>query len=143
MYLATFLVKLGYPVAPPSLHRTALVPYKYVQYSCSYYTMQKVYVIVIYRDNGMQWDTPVFATVWTAVIAYPEEHPRKTNSPAYDSCRSPTVPCGGIFRPQVKVTIINTYISITVYYYITQCRNLWDGKFQQARMAPGDVKLSS
>ena len=37
MYPATFLVKLGYPVAPPSLHRAALVPYKYVQYSCSYY----------------------------------------------------------------------------------------------------------
>jgi len=46
--------------------------------------MQKVYVIVFYRDNGMQWDIPVFATVWTAVIAYPEEYPRKTNSPAYD-----------------------------------------------------------
>ena len=42
-----------------------------------------------------------------------------------------------------KVTIINTYISITVYYNITQCGNLWSGKFQQARMAPGDVKLSS
>ena len=36
----------------------------------------------------------------------------------------------------------NTYISITMYYYITQCGNLWNGKFQQARMAPGDVKLS-
>jgi len=50
--------------------------------------MHKIYVIVIYTEYGMQWDIPVFATVWPAVIACPEEYPRKTNSPAYDSCEA-------------------------------------------------------
>jgi len=68
----------------------------------------------------MQWDIPVFATVWPAVIACLDEYTRKTNSPACDSCWSPTVLCRGIFRPQVKTLVRTSALQCII---ITQCEN--------------------